>query len=283
MHGFVLVRYILISYHKLIFNNRPCLKIIPKEFTLPHSSEVEITTKKAKPNKKRKAIEEKNKSPKTPTKRIRISHISKDSAPKTAHTKEIQKIEKSKFVPAPSQKESEITPQKLPETLLQKTSTIKKSVSVHENLKQISKPKSTPLPKPKIEDESSKEIPKFKTSPCPVSQTVAKNLPSQNQIKQKFIQSLDDEIIPLGKPRNSQSTERSASFKLTPEALKAINARKVSVPKKPLPPLPKIKEDPALRKRLAPLKPSSKIETKPLLDITLDENKGIGMTDDISV
>ena len=257
------------------------MKIIPNEFTLPHSSEVEITTKKAKPNKKRKAIEEKIKSPKTPTKRIRISHISKDSAPKTAPPKELQKIEKSKFVPAPSQKESEITPQKSPEALLQKTSTIKKSVSVHENLKQISKPKSTPPPKPKIEDESTKEIPKFKNSPCAVSQTVAK--PSQNQIKQKFIQSLEEEIIPLGKPRNSQSTERSATFKLTPEALKAINARKVPVPKKPLPPLPKIKEDPALRKRLAPLKPSSKIETKPLLDITLDENKGKGMTDDISV
>ena len=113
----------------------------------------------------------------------------------------------------------------------------------HPILEAIEQPVKKPLPEP-----SAKMAEKVKKT------TASKNVPTMSSQKQKFIQSLaTEDIIPLGKPRN----EKPPKFELTPEFLKALEKRKVPVPKKPpLPPLPKKKnpDDPTQRKRWGPSK-----------------------------
>lgn len=102
----------------------------------------------------------------------------------------------------------------------------------------------------------------------------AKPVDSESKANPKRASILVDEIIPLGKAHAtpSQRTERSANFKLTPEALAAINARKVAgvQPKRPIQPLPKRLAvdniDPTRKKKLL-----SRPVPKPLHEI-LSEN-----------
>ena len=72
------------------------------------------------------------------------------------------------------------------------------------------------------------------------------------------------EFIPLGRNHlpGPSKNERSASFKLTPEALKAINARKVPIPSRPMRkplkrPAKHDENDPTQKKRLRVLRPAA--------------------------
>ena len=156
-------------------------------------------------------------------------------------------------------------------------------ISVDETLigDQISKPKSKipPIPPPKTKKSlanenlsensaSSNAIEKSVENLASTSASTSKSMvkaPIISTQRQKFRNNFSsEEIIPLGNKKLANASqpgpERAAKhFVMTPEALKAINARKVTAHKKfaPLAPLPKKPEnDPTLRKRSAPTRPA---------------------------
>lgn len=163
-------------------------------------------------------------------------------------------------------------------------------ISVDETLigDQISKPKSKipPIPPPKTKKSLANENLSENSASSNAIETSVENLasttastsksmvkaPINSTQKQKFRNNFSsEEIIPLGNKlanATQPGPERAAKhFVMTPEALKAINARKVTAPKKfaPLAPLPKKPEnDPTLRKRSTPIRPAqNKVTTNP--------------------
>ena len=276
----------------------PGLNVVPGDYILPPTFETEQQQHK-KPS-KRKAAEDKIKAgPKATAKRSRISHIS-ESPKKTSLTK------KSPTPKEPTNETPTIVPivkssPKESKAAIESKKRIAKPIAnnpvaqtVIENpmlddetliSDQISKPKSIPPPKtkrslsyeklsenPPAAIEKSTENRTSAASAAPSTSAMVKPPVISTTQRQKVRNSFSsEEIIPLGNKLANASQpgpERAAKhFVMTPEALKAINARKVTAPKKfaPLAPLPKKPEnDPTLRKRSTPIRPAqNKVTTNP--------------------
>ena len=282
------------EHHPLPGYIPPALNVVPGDYILPPAFEIEQQQHK-KPSKRKPAEDKIKAGPKATPKRSRISHVS-ESPKKTSLTKKSPTTSKepdaneTTTVPivksSPKESKAVIETKKriakpIASNPVAKTVIANPMPNNEETLisDQISKPKSIPPTKTKrsLSYEKLSENPpaaiekstENRTSAAPSTSSMVKPPPVISTQRQKFRNNFSsEEIIPLGnKLANApQATERAAKhFVMTPEALKAINARKVTVPKKfaPLAPLPKKPEnDPTMRKRSAPSRPAqNKVNT----------------------